>query len=77
MAAMRLLWLACALALGGCGDLGCNLQPLPGGALPADQTVEGGGQIRVTQPGFQKLTSLIPAAINDLIDAWSENRPPA
>jgi hypothetical protein len=64
---MRLLWLACALALGGCGDFGCDVQPLPGGALPADQTVEGGGQIRVTQPGFQKLTSLIPAAINDLV----------
>jgi len=41
------------------------MQPLPGGALPADQTLEGGAQIRVTQSGFQKLTSIIPAIVND------------
>lgn len=49
--------------LGGCGACGA-VQPLPGGQLPADQTVEGGAQIRVTQAGFTKLTSLLPGMIN-------------
>ncbi len=60
------LFLAATLAATGCGDLGCNLRPLPAGGLPADQTVEGGGQIRVTRAGFDKLTAVVPAAINDL-----------
>ncbi len=47
---------------GGCG--GCASQPLPGGKLPADQTVEGGGQIRVTQAGFNKLQSIVPGLLN-------------
>jgi len=38
---------------------------LPGGKLPSDQTVEGGGQVRVTQAGFQKLTSVVAPIIND------------
>jgi MYXO-CTERM domain-containing protein len=54
------------VAANGCGDLGCGLRPLPAGGLPKDQTVEGGGQIRVTRTGFQKLTAVVPAAINDL-----------
>jgi MYXO-CTERM domain-containing protein len=37
---------------------------LPGGKLPTDQTVEGGAQIRVTPQGFQKLTSILPAVLN-------------
>jgi hypothetical protein len=65
----RLLSLAFFLALAGCGDIGagcgCNVQPLPNEWLPADQTVEGGGQIRVSQAGFQKLTAVIPGVIND------------
>jgi MYXO-CTERM domain-containing protein len=61
------LSLAAAAVAGGCGGGGCNTEPLPGGALPADQTIEGGGQIRVTQQGFQKLTAVVAPAINDLI----------
>ncbi len=49
---------------GGCGACG-STQPLPGGRLPTDQTIEGGAQIRVTQSGFQKLTSIVPGLIND------------
>ncbi len=48
---------------GGCG--GCGTLPLPAGGLPANQTVEGGGQIRVTRNGFTKLTQIIPALLND------------
>ena len=33
--------------------------------LPPDQTVEGGGQIRVTQQGFTKLTSALPGLLNN------------
>ncbi|HVV86421.1 MAG TPA: hypothetical protein VHE35_25365 [Kofleriaceae bacterium] len=57
------------LVLSACGGLGngcgCTSQPLPAGGLPKDQTIEGGGQIRVTRPGFQKLTQIIPAVLND------------
>jgi MYXO-CTERM domain-containing protein len=59
------------LALSACGGLGsgcgCSQQPLPEGGLPKDQTVEGGGQVRVTRAGFQKLTSVVPAIINDAL----------
>lgn len=59
------------LLVAGCGDFGagcgCSVQPLPGGALPADQTVEGGGQIRVTQAGFQKINGIVSAVLNDVI----------
>jgi hypothetical protein len=54
------------VAAAGCGDLGCALKPLPAGGVPKDQTVEGGAQIRVTRTGFQKLTAVVPAAINEL-----------
>lgn len=57
------------LALSACGGFGsgcgCSQQPLPPGGLPKDQTVEGGGQIRVTRAGFEKLTSVVPAILND------------
>ncbi len=42
---------------GGCGGCG-STTPLPAGGLPADQTVEGGGQIRVTPSGMNKIQSL-------------------
>lgn len=60
------LLLSITIAATGCGDLGCSLRPLPAGGVPKDQTVEGGGQIRVTRTGFQKLTSVVPTAINQL-----------
>lgn len=53
---------------GGCGACGA-VQPLPGGQLPANQTVEGGAQIRVTEAGFQKLTSIVPAVLNQSLGA--------
>jgi MYXO-CTERM domain-containing protein len=58
------------IAMGACGNLGgcgacSSSQPLPGGKLPGDQTVEGGAQIRMTQAGFTKLTSILPALLND------------
>lgn len=49
--------------LGGCGACGAS-QQLPGGALPASQTIEGGAQIRVTPQGFNKLTAILPGALN-------------
>jgi hypothetical protein len=57
--------------LGGCGACGAS-QPLPppGNAptiknMDVDQTVEGGAQIRVSQQGFQKLTSILPGLLSD------------
>jgi MYXO-CTERM domain-containing protein len=41
----------------GCGGCG-STTPLPAGGLPADQTVEGGGQIRVTPAGMDKIQTL-------------------
>jgi len=59
------------LAVSACGggDLGCGctMDPLPNGMLPPDQTVEGGGQIRVTPAGFAKLTALVPSLVDDLL----------
>ena len=56
------------VAMSGCGGIGsgcgCTTQPLPGGALPSDQTVEGGAQVRVTPAGFTKLTSILPGLLN-------------
>lgn len=48
---------ACSGA-GGCG--GCSsMEPLPGGTLPAAQTVEGGAQIRVTPHGLGAITEVV------------------
>ncbi len=57
------------VTMGACGNLGgcgacSSAQPLPGGKLPADQTVEGGAQIRVTPAGFDKLKSILPGILN-------------
>ncbi len=62
------------VGLGACGELGglgsgcgCGIEPLPEGGLPADQTIEGGAQVRVTRSGLEKITSLIPAAVRDVL----------
>ncbi len=61
---------ACGGIGGGCGACGSELPlPPPGNApnvhgMPADQTVEGGAQIRVTASGFQKLKNLVPEIAN-------------
>jgi len=57
------------LAMGACGSSGgcggCTpAQPLPGGQLPASQTVEGGAQIRVTPHGFSAITSILPGLLD-------------
>lgn len=62
-----LLSLFFIISMGACGNLGscsCASAPLPGGKLPADQTVEGGAQVRVTKSGFDKLTAILPGLIN-------------
>lgn len=48
---------------GSCGACGA-VQPLPGGKLPSEQTIEGGAQIRVTQAGFTKLSNLLTSVLN-------------
>jgi MYXO-CTERM domain-containing protein len=57
--------------MGSCGNgglgCGCASQPLPGGALPADQTVEGGAQVRVTPSGMTRVNQLIEATLRDAI----------
>src|SRR5689334_9733864 len=47
---------------GGLG-CGCTSQPLPAGGLPADQTVEGGAQVRITPAGMTKVNQLVQSAI--------------
>jgi len=68
-----LISVAFFVGLSACGDIGagcgCTAQPLPGGKLPSDQTVEGGGQIRVTQAGFQKLTSVVGPILNSQLES--------
>ncbi|MEZ4365016.1 MAG: hypothetical protein R2939_01855 [Kofleriaceae bacterium] len=54
---------------GGLGCGGCNTAPLPGGALPADQTIEGGGQIRITADGFDKVSTLVESLV---VDSFSD-----
>lgn len=58
---------ACGSA-GGCGSCAA-VDPLPGGKLPAGQTIEGGAQLRVTPHGFTTLTSIIPGLIGDQLNA--------
>lgn len=57
------------IGMGACsGSTGCcTFGPLPGGKLPADQTVEGGGQVRLTQSGFDKVSSILPDYLNSSI----------
>jgi MYXO-CTERM domain-containing protein len=65
----RIISVLFVLSMGACGNLGgcgaCGAaQPLPGGILPPNQTIEGGAQVRVTPAGFNKLTSILPGALN-------------
>ena len=67
--ALNILFSIVFVAVAACGGIGsgcggCASQPLPAGGLPKTQTVEGGGQIRVTRAGFTKLTQIIPPLIN-------------
>ena len=58
------------ISMGACSGNGCGCgaaSPLPTGGLPGDQTIEGGAQIRVTPAGFNKLTAILPTAINSAI----------
>src|SRR5579884_11757 len=54
---------ACGSNFGGCSSC-ATAGPLPAGGLPADQTIEGGAQIRVTPSGFGKMTSILPGVLN-------------
>lgn len=55
---------ASACSGGGLG-CGCTSLPLPAGGLPADQTVEGGAQIRITPAGMQKINTLVTSLVED------------
>jgi MYXO-CTERM domain-containing protein len=59
--------LGLSVVMGACaGDgCGCGFEPLPGGALPLDQTLEGGAQIRVTPAGMDKVEQVIDDAVTD------------
>jgi uncharacterized protein (TIGR03382 family) len=68
----RLFSVAFLLVIAGCGDLGggcggCGLTALPEGGLPRDQTVEGGGQIRLTAQGFDRIASVVPSLLDSLL----------
>jgi MYXO-CTERM domain-containing protein len=68
IASVLIVFFAGACSGGGLG-CECTSAPLPGGALPADQTVEGGGQIRVTPAGFTKITNLVDTILQDTLAA--------
>ncbi|HET6610594.1 MAG TPA: MYXO-CTERM sorting domain-containing protein, partial [Kofleriaceae bacterium] len=59
---------ALAFGCGGQGCAGCQTQPLPAGGLPGDQTIEGGAQVRLTPAGFDKVASIVPGLVNDLLE---------
>ena len=58
--------LTATAAVTGCGS-GCEGMTALPAPIPPDQTVEGGVQIRVTESGFDSLTSLLPALLNDTL----------
>jgi hypothetical protein len=55
-------------ACGGGGCAGCDLEPLPGGSLPADQTIEGGAQVRVTPAGINKVEGVVSDVVEDALE---------
>jgi hypothetical protein len=60
------------LAMGACGSVGgcgscATVQPLPGGKLPGDQTVEGGAQLRVTPHGISTITTIVKPLLDQQI----------
>jgi MYXO-CTERM domain-containing protein len=66
----RLLVAGLMLAIAGCGGdgcAGCDLAPLPAGGLPADQTIEGGAQVRVAPSGFGKVEQIVGGIIDDAL----------
>ena len=64
-----LLVLSLFLIMNGCAGngCGCTFADLPGGALPADQTLEGGAQMRVTPTGMAKIETVATDVINDAL----------
>jgi MYXO-CTERM domain-containing protein len=62
LAALFIFGMGACSGFGGCSACG-SVGPLPQGGLPANQTVEGGAQVRVTPQGFTKLTSILPGAL--------------
>ena len=64
--------LAMGCSSGGAGGCG-GLTPLPSApapvGLPFDQQIEGGLQVRITQPGFTKLSSVIPDVLRPVLSA--------
>ncbi|MGE0397458.1 MAG: MYXO-CTERM sorting domain-containing protein [Kofleriaceae bacterium] len=62
MSALFVVAMGCG-NFGSCGACGA-VQPLPGGKLPSEQTIEGGAQVRVTQAGFTKLSNLLATLLN-------------
>jgi hypothetical protein len=57
--------LGCSSDVVGCA--GCGLKPLPGGALPAGQTIEGGAQLRITEAGFDQVEQVVKAVVTDAL----------
>lgn len=60
------------LAMGACGSAGgcgscATVQPLPGGKLPVDQTIEGGAQLRVTPHGIATITSIVKPLLDQQV----------
>lgn len=68
------LWLAallisaCSGGGGGCGGCG-STTPLPTGGVPKDQTVEGGGQLRLTPSGMGKINTLARGYVESALGA--------
>ena len=54
---------------GGCG--GCALEELPAGGVPSDQTIEGGAQLRISSAGFDTITQVLPAIVQDSVGGIS------
>lgn len=62
--------------IGGCGDMGgCGGGgPLPAGGFAGHQTIEGGGQLRLSPSGYQKLTAWVESKINtSLVGGFCKN----